>query len=618
MILFTSLLAGTGMILLTVFILFQSIRVYKEQTIERVRQQAYAQALAFQDKLNPVAIKTNSMTKLIIPAIEHRVRNNREILDAYLVGSFQDNGDLMAFNQWFFLVPGYVDEFDYLGKNEQFDRWFRHGYRSWKGEEIHMDTRGLNYDPFEYDSWFNDPYQSKKMVITEPYYWDYGGNIGNRFVSSICAPILYNGFSIGVAGYEVELGEYQQEVAAIKPYPESFAYLNTSGGTIIGYMDEYLGKPLADAFPVFQDTRQSFDNILILDGFWHIASPMKIMFIEKPWILTIAVSEKEVMAPFFRMVIMVSVFVAVFLLLTGVCIYFLSRSLSRPVQEIAGQADLLAKGVLDQSFSFAERKDEIGLTGKSLSHMVRRLIEIINAIQSTTCQVHTNSRQVAQLSGQISSGASGQAASSQEVSASMEQMAASIQNNSDNASQTLNMAKQNYKDVDEGGKAVRQTVDAMEQISSKISIIDEISRQTNLLALNAAIEAARAGESGKGFAVVANEVRKLAERSQKAASEITELSHGSMEIAREAGNMLDKVVPDIRQTTELIQEIASSSYEQNDGTRQINQALLQLDQTIQENTASAEELQGVSEELEKLARDLLGQVGFFSTGTSGS
>ncbi len=611
--LFTSLLTAAGMILITVFILLESIAVYKDQTVERVRQETLAQGTIFQDKLNPVAIKANSMAKLVIPAIENPVRDNRENLDRYLHAFFLDNGDLLAFNQWFFLIPGYIDEYEYLGENDAYERWFRHGYRSWEGAEISMDTRGLDYDPFEYDSWFNDPFDSRKMVITEPYHWDYGGTIGNRFVSSICAPILYNGNSLGVVGYEVELGIYQQEVSQIQPFPGSFAYLNTGVGTVIAYKDEFIGGSLVEAIPAFAEKEQSFSEIVEIDGYWHIASPMKIKFIDDPWILTIAIPEKVVMAPFYRMVYLVVGIVVFVLLVTGFLIFYLSRSLAKPIGEIAQQADLLAKGNLTGTISFAQRKDEIGLTGSSLRDMIDKLVEIINAIQKTTGLVHSSSREIANFAGQLSSGSSEQAAASEEVSASMEQMAASIQNNSDNATQTLVMAEKNYSDVDEGGQAVKQTVEAMDQIASKISIIDEISRQTNLLALNAAIEAARAGESGKGFAVVANEVRKLAERSQEAASEISELSRSSMDVAAKAGNMLDKVVPDIRQTTELIQEIASSSREQNEGTQQINQALLQLDQTIQANTASAEELDGVSRELEKLADELLDQVSFFNT-----
>ena len=163
----------------------------------------------------------------------------------------------------------------------------------------------------------------------------------------------------------------------------------------------------------------------------------------------------------------------------------------------------------------------------------------------------------------------------------------------------------------ESGKAVTETVRAMKEIASRISVIEEIARQTNLLALNAAIEAARAGEHGKGFAVVAAEVRKLAERSQSAAGEISELSTMSVEISEAAGAMLAKLVPDIRKTTELVQEISAASKEQTTGADQINSAIQQLNRVIQQNAGAAEEMSSTAEELLSQAEELQSTVAFF-------
>jgi methyl-accepting chemotaxis protein len=195
-------------------------------------------------------------------------------------------------------------------------------------------------------------------------------------------------------------------------------------------------------------------------------------------------------------------------------------------------------------------------------------------------------------------------------------MTSNIRQNADNAMQTEKIAVKSAFAAREGGKAVEETVRAMKEIANKISIIEEIARQTNLLALNAAIEAARAGEHGKGFAVVASEVRKLAERSQKAAAEISHLSGTSVEVAEKAGDLLDKMVPDIQRTADLVQEINAASREQDLGAEQINKAIQQLDQVIQQNASASEEMASTAEELSSQSEQLQNTIGFFRVDNS--
>jgi methyl-accepting chemotaxis protein len=314
-------------------------------------------------------------------------------------------------------------------------------------------------------------------------------------------------------------------------------------------------------------------------------------------------------------IIIVTILVAIVL---GTIIAFsLASVISKPVIKGVAFAQKMAEGDMTQDLDVIQ-KDEIGVLADALREMVRRLNEVMGEIVEGSNNVASGSQQLSATSQSLSQGASEQAASVEQVSASMEQMASNIQQNADNSAQTEAMANKAAKDTEEGGKAVSQTVGAMKQIAEKISIIEEIARQTNLLALNAAIEAARAGEHGKGFAVVAAEVRKLAERSGHAAAEISALSSESVAVAEKAGQMLNAIVPDIKKTAELVQEIAASSREQNAGADQINKAVQQLDQVIQQNASASEEMASTSEELSSQAEQLLSTVSFFKLkGTHG-
>jgi methyl-accepting chemotaxis protein len=253
----------------------------------------------------------------------------------------------------------------------------------------------------------------------------------------------------------------------------------------------------------------------------------------------------------------------------------------------------------------------------AVKEMVARLSNVVGEVNSSADNLARASGQVSDTAQSLSQSASEQAAGVEETSASLEEMTASIAQNTENARVTDGMATKAAAEATEGGEAVKATVSAMKQIAHKIGIIDDIAYQTNLLALNAAIEAARAGEHGKGFAVVAAEVRKLAERSQVAAQEIGEVAGSSVELAERAGSLLDSMVPNIRKTSELVQEITAASEEQSSGVAQINSAVLQLSETTQQNASASEELAATAEEMSNQAGQLQEAMSFFKlSGTS--
>ena len=337
-------------------------------------------------------------------------------------------------------------------------------------------------------------------------------------------------------------------------------------------------------------------------------------------------------------------------LVVGVLTWTVLRGVTRPIQAITTAMTAVAEGDLQAHVPVLESRDEIGALGAAtrtmitnlratatvaqeiakgnlsveakrlsdrdtlgiaLETMLDKLRTVISEAAGAADYVASGSQQMSANAEELSQGSTEQAAASEEASASMEQMAANIRQNAENAAQTEKIARQSAADAQASGEAVENTVQAMRIIAEKIVIIQEIARQTDLLALNAAIEAARAGEHGKGFAVVASEVRKLAERSQEAAGEISGLSSNSVLTAQGAGAMLAKLVPDIQKTADLVEEISAACREQDIGAEQVNAAIQQLDKVTQQNSGAAEEMSSTSVELSAQADTLRNTIGYF-------
>ncbi|MEZ4745217.1 MAG: nitrate- and nitrite sensing domain-containing protein [Calditrichia bacterium] len=295
--------------------------------------------------------------------------------------------------------------------------------------------------------------------------------------------------------------------------------------------------------------------------------------------------------------------------------YLVYRQIAEPIVAMQIAAKRLSEGDLDLQISYRS-KDELGQLGDSFRDFIERLREIVNSVQNSAGSTLDSSVEFRSASDQIAGASTEQAATIEEISASIEEISANIAQSAENAAHTETIAQNVSQHASVGGEAVMQTVSAMREIVSKISIIGEIARQTNLLALNAAIEAARAGDSGRGFAVVAAEVRKLAERSQAAAGEINEVSAKNIVIAEKAGETLQFILPEIEKTAELVRQISIASSEQSSGIEQINKAIQQFDQAIQQNAASAEELSASATELQATATEVKTAIDFFSLNQS--
>ncbi|MCP4108512.1 MAG: HAMP domain-containing protein [Desulfobacteraceae bacterium] len=570
-------------------------------------------------------------------------------VNGILRGILNDNPQFIGiYTLW---EPDAFDEMD-IGfveddGHDKTGRFIPYWYRD-ENDEIKV-RPAADYDKKGIGDYYQLPEQKMKECIIGPFAHQTAQ--GKVQAASLVVPILAREKFCGIVGIDLDLSFARKILDEHKDTAE--IALISSSGIVVSGKPELSGKSLLENND--SEAREKLalirkgKEVVLPEGDLNVFTPLKAGRTDTAWFLNVIVPEKTITGVAVRMMWKMIAIGTFCLVAALIVLRFIATGIARPISKVVLLANAIAEGDLTHNVE-ADRKDETGqllstmntmtsnlkatvgvaeqiaegdltarvqilsdkdILGKSLEQMSKRLYETVTNVRETADRVKFAASDVNSLAGKMASAsqqlstsatemsqsASEQAATAEEVSASIEQMTANIRSNADNAVNTEKMALNAAREVSEGGRAVTETVEAMKNITEKISIIEDIARQTSLLSLNAAIEAARADEHGKGFAVVASEIRELARQTKAAAGEIGGLSAHSMEVAETSGSMLSKIVPDIHKIAELVQEISVACSEQSMGAEVINQSIHHLDQTVQQGAQISEELSAAAEEM---------------------
>ena len=467
--------------------------------------------------------------------------------------------------------------------------------------------------------------ETKKQTIIEPYKFSFlGYEEDTVFMTSICEPIISENKFVGLAGIDIELTKFHEQVSQMEPFETGYAFLLTNEGVYLSHPEEeQIGKTFAELNPDEDQLHKISEKIKSGKHYAFNAEhtdtgnklyvafvPIKIGSTGKPWSLGVLVPLKDVIEEWNSLLINSIIVGLLGLVLLSALIIFISNKIGGSIKEGVEFTKLVSEGNLDIQINVGGTK-EVSNLADHLSIMVAKFKEIVQKIKSNSAKLKTGGNNLLINAKQLVEGSVFQKSAVGEVSEAIADMQNNVRLSSENAEIAEKIAVKAADRMMKSTNESKEAISVMKQVAEKIMIIEEIAFQTNILALNAAVEAARAGEQGKGFSVVAAEVRKLAERSKQAAAEITELASKSVIAIENTGSGIEELVPEINRTVELVQEIFAQSRDQNSGINTLSEIIRSLNTMADENKATSDQIDDQSQAFTKMAEELNDIIEYF-------
>ena len=594
----------------------QSSRVAEEQANQMVMQMAERYARLLNSELDAAFMPVRTLAQTLA-AQKAAGLTDRRLADAALRKVAEQNPKLLGI--WTTWEPNAFDGLDAKYVNTPGSDATGRYISNWSrgSGQIALEPN-VDYEKEGTGDYYLLARKTQRETIVDPYIYPVGGK--PTLITSITVPILLDGKFVGTVGADISLAQIQAQVSEITAFEKGYALLVSNNGTLVTHPSQERRAKLLGDSPAEALVKTALARNIAHSGRVHsdvlgafaieVVVPIRVGETVTPWALAVFAPLDEVLAPAMELREFTILIGALALLALGGAVLVVIRRITRPLETISSVASRIAHGDLTGRLEH-HSEDEIGVLADAFRSMRDRLAQVIGDVRNGAAALSSAASQVSQTSQSLSSRASKQAATFEGMTSNLQVMSESIVKNADNSRQVEAIATKGAVDAEKSRRAVDATVEAMNQIASHISLVEDIASQTNLLALNASIEAARAGEQGRRFAVVASEVRKLAEGSRTAAKRISKVASDSVEIAEQSGRLLQALVPSIDTTSHLMKGVAATSSEQSSGVRQLNKAMLGLNEVTQQNAAASEELSSTAEAMAAQAESLLELVSFF-------